>query len=381
MPSTLVFTRHSWYSKPAESEEVVTRRLQKIDPAFPRESITFLLFDEGQDTYSDFMFWNSFIKEVGDGIYPYYRVILFCSYGHPSSRPVDYDIGSPPVLRAAARISLWPVEGASPGILLQWFEFMEVVSRFERPLNVHPDLVSLIFEWTVGHVGAVIELLRVISYLVSLSCQPQLLGSLISAPQKVSETRHGEQFTVQDFYDEIPVHVLVRRLDAGAFQRGLPREFPPDFGALFRRLLKDRKVEIKEGETDETVIKVHGRGWIYATMIPRGVRYTFPSPLHEACLSGSLNLGTTCLFPLPPSRCLSRSSPSSGRLSYNCHPVVLVLHPRTHPKHNIRMNTIILFWLPLSGMFISLPSMHLHRQHMLRVVSTSSFQSWNGVLK
>jgi len=66
MPSSFVFTRHSWDLKPAESAVVVRQRLQKIDPAFPRQSITFLLFDEGQDTYSDFMFWNSFIKEVGD---------------------------------------------------------------------------------------------------------------------------------------------------------------------------------------------------------------------------------------------------------------------------------------------------------------------------
>ena len=121
-----------------------------------------------------------------------------------------------------------------------------------------------------------------------LSCQLQLLESLISAPQKVSETRHREQFTVQDFYDENPVHLLVQRLDAGAFERGLPQVFSPDFVALFRRLLKDHKIEMKDGETDETVVKCHRRGWIYATMIPGGLRYTFPSPLHEACLSWKL---------------------------------------------------------------------------------------------
>ena len=79
MPSAFVATQHSW--KLMESEWVVERRLRKIDPAFPRQSITFLLFDEGQDSYSDTLFWNAFIKEVGNAIYPYYRVILFCSYG------------------------------------------------------------------------------------------------------------------------------------------------------------------------------------------------------------------------------------------------------------------------------------------------------------
>ena len=86
---------------------------------------------------------------------------MFCSYGSPSSRPVSYDFGTPPILHAAARISLWPVEGGSSiGLFLQWSEFMEVVSRFERPLNVHPDLLSMVFDWTVG---AVVELLRLIS--------------------------------------------------------------------------------------------------------------------------------------------------------------------------------------------------------------------------
>jgi len=215
-------------------------------------------------------FWNAFLKEVG-AVYPYYRVILFCSYGSSSSQPLSYNIGSPLSLRAAARISLWPVEGVSPGILLKWSEFLEVVSRSERPLNIHQDLLGLIYTWTVGHVGAIIELLHMISY------------------SKVSETRHGKQFTVQDFYDEYTVHLLVRRLDGGAFERGLPREFSPEFVEVFRTLLKDRKLDIKpEGAEDETVRKCHRRGWIYAAMIYGGVRYTFPSPLHEACLSWKL---------------------------------------------------------------------------------------------
>jgi len=154
------------------------------------------------------------------------------------------------------------------------------------PLKVHPDLLSLIFNWTVGDVGAVIELLRVISYLVSLSCQPQLARF---APQKVSETRHGEPFTIQDFYTENPVHLLVRRLDGGTFERGLPRTFSPDIAALFRTLLKDGNLERKDGETEDgPILECHRRGWIYATMIPGGVRYTLPSPLHKVCLSWKL---------------------------------------------------------------------------------------------
>jgi len=95
---------------------------------------------------------------------------------------VEFDIGSsPPGLRPAARISLWPVKGLSPGVLLQWSEFLEVVSRSERLINVHPDLLRLIFDWTVGLVGAVIELLRLISHLVCLSGQLLLVSYFCSS--------------------------------------------------------------------------------------------------------------------------------------------------------------------------------------------------------
>jgi hypothetical protein len=65
-------------------------------------------------------------------------------------------------------VSLWPREG-SIGILLKHSEFDEVVSLYEHPLNLHPDLLDLIFDWKVGHAGAVIKILCVISYQVSPS--------------------------------------------------------------------------------------------------------------------------------------------------------------------------------------------------------------------
>jgi len=69
LPLAVVKIVHSW--KRIESNQVFDQRLREIDPAFPRrDSLAFLLFDEGQDSYSDDLFWNAFIKEVGDGIYP-----------------------------------------------------------------------------------------------------------------------------------------------------------------------------------------------------------------------------------------------------------------------------------------------------------------------
>ena len=170
-PSAFVHTQHSW--PPAGTGPslgpLLDERLRLLDHAFPRrDGLAYLLFDEGQDSYEDHFFWNGFFKGVVDGLYSHYRVVLFCSYGSPSSRPVPHHIGTPLVLRDAARISLWPQEPGSVGILLNRPEFDEVVSLFDRPVDLHPDLLDLIFEWTVGHVGAVVEMLRVISCQVSL---------------------------------------------------------------------------------------------------------------------------------------------------------------------------------------------------------------------
>ena len=291
-PSSFVYTWHSW---PRLEAAPLEQRLRKVDPGFPRHSgLVFLLFDEAQDTYEDDHLWNSFFKEVG-GVYHHYRVILFCSYGSPSPRPVAYRIGTQLVLRDAARISLWPGE-KSTGILLKRSEFDEVVSRFERPLNLHPDLLDLVFDWTVGHAGAVVELLRVISYQVSLPSEKPCRSEFESAnpaPQRVSDTQRGVQFTVEAFHHENPTHELVWKL-RGAVERGLPsdRELSahPDVAAFLRTLLRDGAVDRDEDE-DEVIHKCHRHGWIHSdptTVFEVKVRYTLPSPLHTACLSWRL---------------------------------------------------------------------------------------------
>lgn len=101
-----------------------------------------------------------------------YRVVLFCSYGSPSSHPVCHDIGTPLSLHHAARISLMPREGSEGwiGMLLTRSKFDEVVSQFKYPLNLHPDLLDIILGWPVGHVGAVVEMLHIISSEASCFC-------------------------------------------------------------------------------------------------------------------------------------------------------------------------------------------------------------------
>jgi hypothetical protein len=149
----------------------LTAKLRLIDPAYPQPGVPkFLLFDEGQDTYEDEYLWNTFFKRVHDGLF-HYHVILFCSYGSPSTSPVTYRIGTPPRLRSAARVSLWQ-EKDSVGLLLNPTEFNEVVARYsdrpDRHVKLDPKLRAHFYNLTGGHVGALVELLYLISYQVSL---------------------------------------------------------------------------------------------------------------------------------------------------------------------------------------------------------------------
>ena len=160
--------RYSWPQDAVPSEEALHQRLSLLDPAYPNPRLlTSLLFDEAQDSYEDEFLWGYFLKGVQDGLFNEYRVILFCSYGSPSSRPVYHRRGGTPlVLADEARVSLRPTE-RSLGLLLSRVEFDEVVARREPKLNLHPDLLDRILNWTTGHVGAIVQLLDIISSQVS----------------------------------------------------------------------------------------------------------------------------------------------------------------------------------------------------------------------
>jgi len=164
----------------------------------------------------------------------------------------------------------------------------------------------------------------------------------------------------------------------GALRHGIPRNFSdlPDVVAFFRTLLKDHKFEWKDGQKeDEAVRNCHSHGWIHATAMPVCVT-RFPLLSMKCVFPGRSSLQTICPISIPSSSYLSRPSPSSSRLSYAA---TLPLNPRTHPKYNTKTNSMIRYCLSLSGIFVSPLSMHLQRGCVRQAVSTSSFQSWNGV--
>lgn len=84
---------------------------------------------------------------------------------------MKYEHGTPPLVPPRARISLkrqhHPSIGEPVGLLLTREEFDDVVKQADKVI-LDPHLQEFIFESTDGHVGAVIGILEVLSFQVSV---------------------------------------------------------------------------------------------------------------------------------------------------------------------------------------------------------------------
>lgn len=158
--------------KAGENNPDIHLRLQQRLTGYPNPSVmTYILLDNGQDTYWDEYLWEEFFKNTTSLSNRTYRVIIFCSYGSAGIRPLDYKIGTPPDLDPRARVSLVPNseqedEFGPVGLLYTREEFNEVIKLTDEQ-ELGTGLQDLIFSWTNGHPGAVEGVLRIISTGVS----------------------------------------------------------------------------------------------------------------------------------------------------------------------------------------------------------------------
>jgi hypothetical protein len=123
------------------------------------ESRSVLIIDEAQMSYWDFQFWNTFVKGITTDQTD--RVILLASYANPAVAP-----GANPVIIPLFRqITLRPIDHddglPSAGLLLTRSEYtgLRIVTdeRFDQ------SLIDGIFHISGGHVGAIRDLVEVIS--------------------------------------------------------------------------------------------------------------------------------------------------------------------------------------------------------------------------
>ncbi len=142
-------------------------RLQELCGDFHETRPTYLLFDEGQDTYCDKDLWNFFFKSLRmrGNLY----VALFCCYGSASSRLVPPP-GIPDVFDEPQRLCLLSTAAFPRGIYMTSDEFKALLDHHRHPLNLADDVKKEILGWSAGHIGGIEYLLDSIRRKVRLHC-------------------------------------------------------------------------------------------------------------------------------------------------------------------------------------------------------------------
>ena len=121
------------------------------------------IIDEGHFTYEDKNFWEKF-KDLGSKTT---KFLLLCSWGSPTSQPVDTGRSAPPTLAPEQRLGFQPITGGQNndriGIFFTEDEVMDYADQFERSKqngedheNFHIDSNArqYVYRLTQGHGGA-----------------------------------------------------------------------------------------------------------------------------------------------------------------------------------------------------------------------------------
>jgi len=129
---------------------------------------TYLLFDEGQNTYSDTNLWNFFFKSLR--LMGNMHVAPFCCYGSTSSRVLSSAPDTPDVFDQSQRLCLFPTPEVPLGIFMTRDEFKDLLDRYPHRLTLADDVKREILEWSAGHIGGIEYLLDSIRRKVRVHC-------------------------------------------------------------------------------------------------------------------------------------------------------------------------------------------------------------------
>ena len=126
---------------------------------------TIFIFDEAQMSYEDPSLWSEFFKNIE--AYDDLFAIAFASYGNPTS---CLSIKSTPFsVSDSQRVTLHPVDHGdglgAVGLLFSRTEFDDLVRKqFSSSEHYfHPSFFDAVFDLTGGHVGAIYDLLEIVT--------------------------------------------------------------------------------------------------------------------------------------------------------------------------------------------------------------------------
>ena len=123
------------------------------------------IFDEAQVTYNDGNLWNDFFKSINQ--YPCCCVIVFTSYGNPSTR-ISTKQGISMIIPNQQRVTLCPIQHMdnlpAVGLFFTQMEFDNLVSLLYPSPDYFFDVsfLNALFNITQGHVGAIIDFIWII---------------------------------------------------------------------------------------------------------------------------------------------------------------------------------------------------------------------------
>ncbi|KAF9531360.1 hypothetical protein CPB83DRAFT_904486 [Crepidotus variabilis] len=188
------------------------------------------------------------------------------------TRPVNYTRYTPMALPPNARVSLRPRDASDLGLLLTREEYDEMLPNYEKKIVFDQELQTAVYEWTAGHVGAIVFLLKFI------------------LRKWAFRMRNGSPAGLESL-GALSFNDLAKSFQLTLLPVGLPDFDVFRMGEIFRSMLKIGYLDAPESRRGEepTLLDIcHSQGWFHSDETghyPNSIRYSFPSPLHRACIS------------------------------------------------------------------------------------------------
>lgn len=237
-------------------------------------------------TYWDLLFWNGFLKTINS--HSKIRVVLFASYGSPSTPSTDTSV----IISENQKITLRHMDHGDGtgkvGLLFTREECQELVDKRESN-NFDSGFVDGLYDLTTGHAGALSDLLDIVARHEVHS--PIIAVALTDGfTQSYSKMDASTPYTWRDFRETFSQGSLFKALDqTPIFKRGLPRNLNilqnPAFAFVFRKVLALQAVEesiFSRQDQCDALDACFRNGWLHADITPSNkMAFSFASPLHR----------------------------------------------------------------------------------------------------